>query len=368
MWHEQQLWEWAEAELAGTLDAAMTQALAEQKANDPLFAAAHEERLGILRGIAAQGRNQAFRQNLKQIHTQLQSKEKPAMQPAGRVLPFFKRYWKTAAVAAGVAVLSSSLTMLSLRHNAPSKAATTRSLQLLRRDIEHIRQHQNQQQQQIQDIKATVTLAPAVSDFSGTGFALTNDGYVATNYHLIADADSIYLQTADGRYAKARIIAFEPATDVAVLRVADKGFHFSKEEVPYTLSTGRTAIGARVFTLGYPQDEVVYSEGYVSARHGFGGDSAQYRLEIPASPGQSGSPVLDAQGNLVAIVSGKESQSAGTTYAVTSRTLLRLLKRLPKDYKLSLPGGNRLRGLSREQQIETLQDFTCIIRVYKKAQ
>lgn len=369
MWHEQQLWEWAEAELAGNLDAAMKQALAEQMAMDPLFAAGHEERLTVLRGLQAQGKQAAFRRQLRQIHQEPAAANAFNTAPRkARVLPFFQRYWKTAAVAAGVAFLSSGLTLLSLRYNAPGKAATTRSLQLLRRDIEHIRQNQNQQQQQIQDIKATVSATPAISDFSGTGFALTNDGYVATNYHLIADADSLYLQTSDGRYAKARIIAFEPATDVAILKVADKGFHFSKEEVPYTLSTGRTSLGARVFTLGYPQDEVVYNEGYVSARHGFGGDSAQYRLEIPASPGQSGSPVLDAQGNLIAIVSGKESQSAGTTYAVTSRTLLKLLKRLPKDYRLTLPASNRLRGLSREKQIESLQEFTCIVRVYKKTQ
>lgn len=371
MWHEQQLWELAEASLNGTLDPAMQQALEEQKAMDPAFAAAHEERLALLRGLAAQGRNTAFRKNLKAIHDDIASAAAlPEERRKGRVIPLFRQYWKTAAVAAGVALLSSSLTIMALRQQAPSKAATTRSLQLLRRDIEHIRQHQNQQQQQIQDIKAATVApaAPAISDFSGTGFALTNDGYVATNYHLIADADSLYIQTADGRYAKARIIAFEPSTDVAILKVADKVFTFGKDPVPYAIASGRTSLGARVFTLGYPQDEVVYNEGYVSARHGFEGDSAQYRLEIPASPGQSGSPVLDAQGNLIAIVAGKESQSAGTTYAVTSRTLLRLLKRLPKDYRVNLPAGSRLKNMSREAQIETLQQYTCMIRVYKKGQ
>lgn len=373
MWHEQQLWELAEAQLAGTLDPAMAQALAEQTAMDPLFAAAHEERLSILRSLKAQGQRQAFRENLKDIHSQMlpEPAENTAKPRPRRVFPFFRRYGKTAAMAAGIALLSSSITIVAMRHDTGNKAATTRSLQLLRREIEHIRQNQNQQQRQIQDIKAVtsnVAAAPAASDFSGTGFALTNDGYVVTNYHLAADADSLYIQTGDGRYARARVIAFEPATDVAILKVADKDFRFSDAEVPYTFATARTSLGARVFTLGYPQDEVVYNEGYVSARHGFEGDSAQYRLEIPASPGQSGSPVLDAHGNLIAIVAGKESQSSGTTYAITSRTLLRLLKRMPKDYRVSLPAANKLKGLSREQQIVKLQEYTCMIRVYKRAQ
>jgi len=369
MWHEQQLWELAEQEIAGTLDPVMGQALAEQKATDPVFAAAHEERLSILRGMEARGRNLAFRQSLKDIHQEIKT-EGAAPALTRRIIPLFRRYGKTAAVAAGIALLSSSLTIVAMRQNNSNKTATTRNLQLLRREIEHIRQHQNQQQQQIQDIKAAASIpaTPAVSDYSGTGFALTNDGYLVTNYHLTADADSVYIQTGDGRYTRARVVAFEPATDVAVLKVADKDFRFSNEEVPYTISGGRTSLGARVFTLGYPQDEVVYNEGYVSARHGFEGDSAQYRLEVPAGPGQSGSPVLDAQGNLIAIVLGKESQTAGTTYAITSRTLLRLLKRMPKDYRVNLPATNRLKGLSREQQVETLQQFTCMVRVYKKGQ
>jgi serine protease Do len=136
--------------------------------------------------------------------------------------------------------------------------------------------------------------------------------------------------------------------------------------LPYSFMPGKAALGASVYTLGFPQDEIVYNEGYISSRNGYQGDSNQYRLEVPAGPGQSGAPVVDEDGNVIGIIRSKDESAEGTTYAVTSKTLLHLLRDVPKDKRPHLPVGNHLAGMSRQQQIEKLQDYTCMVQVYKK--
>ncbi len=187
-----------------------------------------------------------------------------------------------------------------------------------------------------------------------------------SSYHVIAGADSVYIQNKDGEYYKADLVAFNEATDVVILKVEDSTFTFNKLDIPYTIAKSKKRLGSRVFTLGFPQDEIVYNEGYISAKNGYGGDSTQYRLDIPAGPGQSGAPVADASGNIIGIITGKETESEGTTYAVASEAILELLSTLPKENRIRISTTNRLGRMSRENQIEKLEYYTCGIKVYKK--
>lgn len=161
------------------------------------------------------------------------------------------------------------------------------------------------------------------------------------------------------------MVAFNEANDVAVLKVEDKKFKFGKQDIPYTIAKSKKKLGARVFTLGFPQDEIVYNEGYISAKNGYNGDSSQYRLDIPAGPGQSGSPVADASGNIIGIITGKESENEAT-YAVASEAIIDLLNSIPEKNKIRLNSYSRLGKLGREQQIEKMEYYTLAIKVYKK--
>jgi hypothetical protein len=67
----------------------------------------------------------------------------------------------------------------------------------------------------------------------------------------------------------------------------------------------------------------------------------------------------------VGIIAGKESQSEGTTYAVSTKAVLQLLHTMPKA-NIHLPKTNKIGRLNREEQIEKLQGYTCLIQVYKK--
>lgn len=357
---DKNIWSLAEAYANGTLDISEQTALKERLTNDQNFATEFYECVNMLRALGGNGKQKRFRSMLDEVRKQ-QNATTPKAAATTKTISIKSHYLRTAAVAAGIAVVTSLSTLWAIQHN-NKKIASQYSL--LKRDLEKYKRSQNQI---INTIKDSKTAAPqAQAKYSGTGFAISNDGYLVTNYHVTEGADSIYIQHNDGQYYKAHIVSFDESSDLALLKVEHKDFRFGKTGVPYVFASAKKSLGTQVFSLGFPQEEIVYNEGYISSNNGYAGDSSQYRLEITASPGQSGAPVLDARGDVVGIITGKESASEGITYAISSVTLLKLLNNLPKEAQVTLPKSNRLLRLSRERQIEKLEQYTCSIKVYKK--
>ncbi len=359
-------WEHAEAWLDGSLSLEDTQALQLKMEQDPAFAAEFQENIDLIQSLRGAGGQQRFRATLGEIHTSIK-------QPAKKVhlikLPPY--FWRTAAVAATVALVT-SLISYTLFVNTAQKTASQYST--ISREVEHIKRVQARQQEQQNAIidsfkKKNLAIAPPSEvRYTGTGFALTNDGYFVTAYHVINNGnfDSVYIQCSDDKYYKAILVNYNSNTDLAILKVDHRNFHFGKGEVPYSIVPGRIGLGARIFTLGYPKDDIVYSEGYVSARAGFNGNEQQYTLELPAGHGQSGSPVIDGNGNISAILTAISGPEEANTYAVGSKALVDLFRPLLADNKIRLPRGGKLGKLSREEQIARMESYTFSVKVYKK--
>lgn len=356
----------AEAEASGELTVLEQGQLAAFLLGSTEKAQAYSDYLNTIISLKEREKRAAFTGLLKDIHAEVAAPKKHIIKQTIQLLP---RYWKSIGVAACVALLTSAITVWTIHHNETSNVIS-RNLQLVRHDMETIKRTQHQQQKQIEKIKEVTSEAAAAtpqSNYSATGFALSNDGYLVTNYHVVEGAESLHILLRNGKSYAASVIAYEPLNDIALLRVDEKDFCFSKHsEVPYSFRSGKASLGTSIYTLGFPQDEIVYNEGYIAARNGYQGDSNQYRLEVPAGPGQSGAPVFDADGDVLGVIRSKDAQTESTTYAISSKTLLRLLKDLPKDKRPRLPSVNRLDGLSRQQQVDRLQDFTCLVQVYKK--
>lgn len=355
MLNDYNIQELAEGYVDGTLPVAVLNELKDKLSSDAAFAASFADDVNLLRGLKSAGNQMRFRNTLKTIAV-----NKPVT--ATRTISLRTYYWRTAAIAAGMALLTSLTTYWLVQHN-NDKIASQYSL--LRRDLEKYKHSQNQLINRINS-KTTTNSPVAEVRYTGTGFALSNDGYLVTNYHVIDGADSMYIQNREGKYFKANVIGYDQQADIAILKIQDRLFRFGKGEVPYSLLNTKHKLGTKVYTLGYPEDEVVYNEGYISGINGYNGDSSQYRLDIQAYPGQSGAPILDNRGNVVAMVTGKESGSEGTTYAVSSEALSELIHSLPKGINLHTPKSNKLSHLGLEQQIEKLEYYTCVIKVYKK--
>lgn len=300
-------------------------------------------------------------QHRKQAAAQAAVTERNGAKTSGGLMMQLKRFWRPMTAAAAIALCSSLLT-----YNL-SRDTKTKNDQyvLLKRDIESIKKSQDQIINEMKQSESNAAAKAAVAEgvYGGSGFAISNDGYFATNYHVVERADSIYLQMNSGKAYKAIVIKVNPEADLAILKIDDKDLNF-KQGIPYTIDRQVASLGQRIFTIGYPKEDVVYNEGYIASEKGYGGNTLAYQLEIIANPGQSGAPILDHTGNIVGVITGKQSNTSGTTFAVHAEQLLSMIAELPKDYKINLNNKNRYSGNSRPEQVKMLRDYVCAVKVY----
>ncbi len=280
----------------------------------------------------------------------------------------------TMGVAASVAILTAFSTLWLTAAWKRSQQQSAYGFALLRREVDKLKRTQTAI---IRDINATTPGTTAeqpdpdggrAASFSGTGFALSANGYLVTSYHVVKDADSLLVEGgALHRRFRAVTVYRDEAHDLAILRITDRRFS-TLGKLPYTFKKADADLGERVYTLGYPREDVVYGEGALASRTGFEGDSAFYQVSVPVNPGNSGGPLLDDRGNLIGIISGRQLDIQSAAFAVKSTTLLKLLDNLPADdtatAKPVLPRANQLAGNRRPEQIRRLQDFVFVVKVY----
>ncbi|WP_017258327.1 S1C family serine protease [Pedobacter arcticus] len=319
--------------------------------------------LDFLKTLKSFGEVNALRVALNQIHDELdvdslteEYKETPTL-----LSVLWVRYRKNLAVAATVAIFMTLITLFSTGQFNSSEHGSNYSE--LKRDMENIKRSQTAL---IRNINSTSKQPKDISQYSGTGFILSANGYLVTNYHVIKDADSVYVQNNKGESFKVETVYVDPEFDIAVLHIKDTTFkHLAT--VPYTFKKSNSDLGEDVYTIGYPKDDVVYGKGYLSSSTGFAGDSIAYQISIPVNPGNSGGPLMDSKGNVIGIVSGKQTQADGAAFAVKSDYLMRAVNSISQDsltQKISVNKRNTLAGLNRTQQIKKMQDYIFMVKVY----
>ena len=281
---------------------------------------------------------------------------------------FWGGHRATVGVAASVAVLAVFSTLLGLEWWRTAKVQPSLyGYSVMRRELEQIKKSQRALSHRV-NTQLEVAAAPTrEGKFSGTGFALTADGYLVTSAHVIQGADSLLVEGRDHQRYKAETVYSDAKHDLAILRIKDANFDgFGR--LPYVFKGGQADLGERVYTLGYPREDVVYGEGALSARSGFGGDTAFYQVSIPVNPGNSGGPLLDERGNLIGVVSGRQDDAQSAAFATKSSYLVRLVDSLKNRQPAAayhLPRVNQLAGAGRAQQVKRLQDFVFVVKVYE---
>ncbi len=217
-----------------------------------------------------------------------------------------------------------------------------------------------------------IKLAPKVQDFtktqptSGTGFAISSNGIIVTNYHVIDGAKTIKVRGINSDFNKtykAKVLVSDKNNDLALIQIDDYGFT-SLGTIPYTIKTGLAGVGENIFVLGYPLratmgDEIKLTNGIVSSRTGFQGDITAYQISAPVQPGNSGGPLFDSQGNLIGIINAKHGGAENASYAVKTSYLTNLIDLLPNPPKLQTL--NSLTGKTLTQQVELVKKFVYII-------
>ena len=272
------------------------------------------------------------------------------------------KYWKTASVAASVAFMASILTFMVARN--VYQRDNQNSVIQLKGYINNIEKEQKKINNEIAKVKKKVTPVPVgPSKFTGTSFALTQNGYIVTNFHVIDGYSKIFTFTSDNVGHQTEVVATDEENDLAILKITESDFKFDSK-IPYSIKKSNPSIAQRIYSLGFPKEDIVYNEGYISSTTGFQGDSSHYQLELPSSSGMSGSPIVDESGNIVGIISDKLSQSEGITFAVKSKALINLFKKLPKDFNRNEIASNQIKSDSRSNQIKKIQPFVCVVKVY----
>ena len=212
---------------------------------------------------------------------------------------------------------------------------------------------------------------PSVWNGSGSGFFVSNDGYLATNYHVIEDAKEIEVSYNNGTEIlsySAEIIQSDPTNDLAILKINDSEFKKSLK-IPYNLKTRSADVGSEVFALGYPMalsgmgEDIKFTDGKISSKTGFNGDIRLYQTTTPIQPGNSGGPLFDYDGNLIGINSSKISSDIAdnVSYSIKSSYLGNLMDVLPPT--VSIPSSNEISGKPLTEIIKILSKYVVLIKV-----
>lgn len=204
---------------------------------------------------------------------------------------------------------------------------------------------------------------------SGTGFALSANGHVVTNYHVIANAKSINVRGVNGDFTKsflAEIVKVDESADLAILKIDDPLFS-SLGKVPFLIYNENIDVGEDVFSLGYPLtqtmgEEVKLTTGVISANSGFQGNRNQYQISVPLQPGNSGGPLFDKNGRIVGVVNAKHTNTDNVSYAIKARNLIGLFYMIPDTPTLN---ANLLNGKTLSEKVKQAKSFVYIIEVNK---
>lgn len=287
--------------------------------------------------------------------------KEPSVTGKAKVIQLWSKYKRSMAVAASIALFISVLTAgLNTAYNNQSKQQDITNLKReLKEDI-------RKEVKRGLDTSSHVKPKPSITEhgkFVGTSFLIDGKGYLVTNYHVISSMKNIYVGNNKGDSYSAEVVYSDNAADLAILKIVDTSFKMISN-LPYSIKRGNSDLGEQFFTLGFPRNEIVYGEGYVSAKSGKEGDSLAYQLTVSANPGNSGGPVVNKNGEIIGIITAKENDADGVVYATKSRNIFKMVDQLKKNdtaINVKTPAGNALKGIERTQQVKKMEDFVFMV-------
>gem|GEM_PF-2377443 len=215
-----------------------------------------------------------------------------------------------------------------------------------------------------------VQVTDSSSKVFATGFFITDDGYLISNYHVVKGAVKVRLLTGTG-LIDATVVKVDAANDIALLKAVGT---FK----PLPIAASRTVkLGGSVATVGFPSIGLQgfspkLAKGEIASLAGAADDPRYFQISVPVQPGNSGGALVDERGNVVGIVSAKLSAKAAldatgqlpenVNYAVKSSLLLSFLESVP-DVAAKLKEPNT-KDESFEEVVKSAQAAAVLVLVY----
>ena len=307
----------------------------------------------------------SFKGTLNDVHNQLlESGAITEEVPRATVIQLWRKYKRVMAVAASIAGITTLLVASMATYYSQKK--TNSDIERLRKEYkQEIAKKTNEVFNKVQD---RITKAPENSPvkFGGSGFLVDGKGIIVTNAHGVKDATSVVVQNNKGQEFRSRIIYSNPETDMAFLKIEDDDFR-SIGPLPYGIRKGSTELGEPLFTLGYPREEIVYNEGYMSAKTGNNGDTLSFQIGVSANPGNSGGPVFNKNGEVIGIINARQRAAEGVVFAISAKNIFRSLEEIRKDtnfQNIRLTLNSSIRNMDRVQQIKKIEDGVFMVKSY----
>lgn len=200
---------------------------------------------------------------------------------------------------------------------------------------------------------------------TGTGFFISNDGYVLTNSHVIEGSSNISI-ILNGKSVSATLVDHDPSNDIALLKVDE-----AVEGLPIELKK-KTKQGAEIAVLGYPNiglqgNEQKATFGYINANSGIQGDTRYFQISSPIQPGNSGSPMVNDQGVVIGIASASLNQSAAIkatgTLAQNVNYAVKIAYALPMliNHGVDYIEPTKQKALEKTELIESISNSVVIV-------
>lgn len=313
-----------------------------------------------------------LKSTLSDIHIDLAqngSIEFPKLKGKAKVVYLVNKFKRVAAIAASIAGLT-ALTISALMWSISSPVKQKNDIEYLSGEINAIKKWNNRQQQEINNVKnyiaPSVPPAEIVYKTGGTGFLIDAKGFLVTNAHVVQNANHIAVQSNNGKDLSANVVYIDQQRDLAILQIKDLGFK-SPTSIPYSIKKSGGEIAEPIYTLGYPRNDIVYGEGYLAAKTGFNGDTLTCQIDIAANRGNSGSPILNRNGEVIGVLSAKQNTAEGAVFAIHSRFIYDALEEIQKrkdtTLQIKIPASSNLKKVERTQQVKKISDYIYVVKV-----
>jgi len=139
----------------------------------------------------------------------------------------------------------------------------------------------------------------------GTAFAVSKDGWLLTNHHVIEGGKTVIVKNSKGELSPATVVSFDADSDIALLKIQGPLIDWLLLASPDLAKKGE-----KVVTVGYPHVDIQGSEskvtdGILNSLSGIRGDNCCFQISVPIQSGNSGGPLVRLDGTVIGIVSAK---------------------------------------------------------------